>query len=92
MSFVIQSATIFAASALFVVTLILVIGICNFGVSFVSDIEENLRNLNDDIVLPTEQKLSLTEWTEIRAKFIEIIQFHADAKELSIFDSTKYQS
>lgn len=91
MSFVIQSATIFAASALFVVTLILVIGICNFGVSFVSDIEENLRNLNDDIVLSTEQKLSSIEWTEIRVKFIEIIQFHADAKELSIFDSTKYQ-
>lgn len=92
MSFVIQSATIFAASALFVVTLILVIGICNFGVSFVSDIEENLRNLNDDIVLSTEQKIvSSIEWTEIRAKFIEIIQFHADAKELSIFDSTKYQ-
>lgn len=88
----IQSATIFAASALFVVTLILVIGICNFGVSFVSDIEENLRNLNDDIVLSTEQKLSSIEWTEIRVKFIEIIQFHADAKELSIFDSTKYQS
>lgn len=87
----IQSATIFAASALFVVTLILVIGICNFGVSFVSDIEENLRNLNDDIVLSTEQKLSSIEWTEIRVKFIEIIQFHADAKELSIFDSTKYQ-
>lgn len=87
----IQSATIFAASALFVVTLILVIGICNFGVSFVSDIEENLRNLNDDIVLSTEQKLSSIEWTEIRVKFIEIIQFHADAKELSNFDSTKYQ-
>lgn len=90
-SFLIQSATIFAASALFVVTLILVIGICNFGVSFVSDIEENLRKLNDDIVLSTEQTLSSAKWTEIRAKFIDIIQFHADAKELSIFNSTKRQ-
>lgn len=73
---------ILSSAALFVITLIIVIGICNFSASFITDIEENLRTLNNEIITSKNRKLSLREWVKIKQKFIEIIQFHADAIEL----------
>lgn len=87
--FVTQSATVFCATSLFVLTLALVMGICNFGASFVSDIKENLRSFNDEITLSTVRRLSAQEWMELNTKLNGIMQFHADAKELSFY--TTYQ-
>lgn len=72
---------ILSPAALFVITLIIVIGICKFSASFITDIEENLRTLNNEIITLKNRKLSLREWVKIKQKFIEIIQFHADAIE-----------
>lgn len=82
MCYVIQYMNILSSAALFVITLIIVIGICNFSASFITDIEENLRTLNNEIITSKNRKLSLREWVKIKQKFIEIIQFHADAIEL----------
>lgn len=78
------------ASALFVYTLTLTIGFCHFGVAFILDIEDSLRCLNDEFVISLNQKFSVRKSNEIRTNFAEIIQFHADAKELSISIATKY--
>lgn len=78
----IQSASIFLSAFLFIYAVILVVGICEFGSCFVSDIKENLRVFNDEITL--SKKLSGREWIEWQTKLNEIMQFHADAKELSI--------
>lgn len=81
MSFVVQTATIMSASALFLLALILVIGFCDFGSSFVSDIEENICTLNLAIVSSKKTKLSSREWSNISKDFTAIIKFHSESKE-----------
>lgn len=74
-----------SASALFLLALIMVIGICDFGSSFVSDIKENLRTLDLAIVSSKKRKLSSQEWTNISKDFTAIIQFHSESKEYCVF-------
>lgn len=77
------------ATALFVYTLTLTIGFCHFGVAFILDIEESLRCLNDELIFSLNQKFSVRKSNDIKRNFAEIIQFHADAKGLSISIETK---
>lgn len=80
----IQAATLLAASQILLVVLCLISGFCIFCSELVSDLQENLRQLNEHLVKSTTSHFPVDEQNEMRSKLIDIIQFHSEAKELHI--------
>lgn len=70
-----------SAAVVFAITLGLNYGICCFLTDFISDLEENLRQL--DTAAKHFKKLSPTELIEMKKNFIDVIQFYGDSRELS---------
>lgn len=82
-----QAATVFARGQLIICTLSLVAGFSMFVSDFVSDMEEVLRDLNNDL---TARKMELfRQRNDIKKKFVGFIQLDAQAKELGISIKTK---
>lgn len=67
------------------------IGFCLFIANFALDLEEKLHQLNQYIISLKDKELSAIERIELKKKFIQIVQFHSEARELSI-DSQSYRS
>lgn len=76
----IQIITFYAVTSIFVIVLILIIGFCMFLTNFGNDLEENVFEMNK----MTRQSSSAIEETKIKKRFIDIIQFHSDAREFVI--------
>lgn len=91
----IEAVLVYVSGAIAVITLILIVGFCLFAVGFVSDIEENLRQLNDDLIVSNEKELTSEErlnvkkryniekQLNIRKRLTDIMAFHSEAKEFS---------
>lgn len=86
-SIVIQTPTLYAATEIFIIALTLSTGFCWFVTTFVSDLEENLRELNAEIIAMEHMNGHNMRRTKIKEKIVGIIQFHSEAKELSILIS-----
>lgn len=66
---------------LFFVTLALTGGFCLYVIEFSDDLNEILKDLNDDLV--EEGKRKHVTYIGMRKKFNEIIRFHSEVIELS---------
>lgn len=79
-----QVPPVLATAELFIYTLILAIGFCLFLEDFISDIEENLRELNDDLHRTLDNVSNIDQHFEMKIKLFDIIEFHSEAKQLSV--------
>lgn len=61
--------------------MVVTIGYCLFVYAFVSDIEEKLLQLNENVVGLDGKKLTARDQTMLMTKFSEIIEFHTEARE-----------
>lgn len=78
----IQISATFTLSALFTYTILLTIAFCMVTISFVQEIEGNLRNLNRKLITTENEKLSVAKQIKIKRKFFEIIRFYLEIREL----------
>ena len=74
-----QASTVFARGQIIICSLSLVAGFSLFMSEFVSDLEQILRNINEDLCTPNNEHLS----RHIRNQFHSFIQFDSQAKQLS---------
>lgn len=73
------------AAIMFAISLGINFGICSFLSDFVSDLEENLRQLDQQyITAKINKELTIEKRIEMNRNFLDIIQFHAEARELSL--------
>lgn len=77
-----QALSFYLACVLFLMLLFLYIGFCSFSMAFVEDIKLGLGDLNVEFIDNTSN--SINKRIRLKNKFVKIIQFHADSKELSI--------
>lgn len=75
----IQSLLSYTIVNVYAFTLSSTIGHCIFAAAFISDLEVHLRELNDQFRGMIHENAQ--NQLEIRRKFIEIIQFHSNARE-----------
>ncbi|XP_055296830.1 odorant receptor 22c-like [Sitodiplosis mosellana] len=76
----IQTITVHAAGQIFVSVLILVVGFCIFVRAFISDIQDNLLQLNEDFETEIDRlNLCTKERVELKEKLIGIIEFHSES-------------
>lgn len=75
---IIQGGNIFIVSQLFTFTLILIFGMCFFATDFVSDIERNLNQINED--LNADRRIT-SEQCIIEKRLIETCRFHIEARK-----------
>lgn len=61
--------------------MILTIGFCLAVADFVSDLEENLRQLNEDLIGLEDKELTANEHIKLTKKLSEIIEFNIEARE-----------
>lgn len=66
--------------------LILTIGFCTFATAFISDLEESLNQLQNEIntIENENEKFSNAFKIGLRTKLVNFIQFYAEARELSV--------
>lgn len=83
----IQAVTIIFLMPVFTTPIILVHGFCLFAMSFVSDHEEQLRQLVEDIIAAQVKKFTFRQQMEMRKKLGEFIVFNGIARELSVLFS-----
>lgn len=76
---------------IFVLVLFFYIGVCLFSLTFISDLEYNLSNINDNFV-KSNGHLAANERVKLKIQFYEIIRFHAEAKQLVINYSKIYKN
>lgn len=62
----------------------LTIGFCLLISEFASDIEEKLRQINQDVVIMNDKNPTIDEKFNLTMKLYGIIQFHIEARELSV--------
>lgn len=77
----IQLSKFYLLIEVYACAMIVTIGFCLFVSAFVSDIEEKLRQFNEDVVALEGKKVTAKEHIMLTTKFSEIIEFHAEAKE-----------
>lgn len=75
-----QASTVFARGQIIICSLSLVAGFSLFMSEFVSDLEQVLRNIDQELSTPKE---GYSSKHEIRSKFYGFIQFDSEAKQLS---------
>lgn len=74
-----ETVSMFSSAVLFVTILTLTIGFCILADAFVSDLEENLRELQEDLLIT--EKMRTKNEIAIKKKVIDFIQFHSEARE-----------
>lgn len=79
-----QIPSVFATGEMFVCTLILTAGFCLMSIDFVLDIEQVLCELNVALAAVKNKQIGVSERVKMQNKLIDGIQFHAEAKQLSI--------
>lgn len=57
------------------------IGHCVYTADFITDIEESLRELNEEFIEINYQQMSYRKQLDVKKKFIEIIEFYSKARE-----------
>lgn len=62
----------------------LTVGFCLFITSFANDIKEKINQFNKYIVSLEETNLTSEQRVVCKEKISQIIQFHTEAKELSV--------
>lgn len=77
----IQSSCTFFSSELYLITLIIIIGLCSFVTDFVSDLEQDLRDLNSDLIGIKNGIFPTADRIKIKTKLIDVIKFHSEAIE-----------
>lgn len=79
-----QAIPVFYATTMIFITSFLFIGFCFYTELFVSDIEQNLDELNNQIISKHSHGTYMKkERNDVMTKFVEIIQFHVEIKQLS---------
>lgn len=78
---VIQIPSIFILVEVYVDILALFVGFCTFMTDFANDLSENLRKMNEDFNRVINGNSTIIERTDIKSNFMDIIQFHSDARE-----------
>lgn len=66
-----------------VCTLIMNIGFCMIAGAFSSDIEGNLRFLNNEFLNLNYEKFKIDKQVQIMENFYDIVRFYSEGKELS---------
>lgn len=70
----------FSSAVIFASVLILTIGFCTLADGFASDLEENLRQLQENVNAIDENKMR--KEMAVKKKLLGFIQFHSDARQL----------
>lgn len=81
---IVQAASVYFYIAAFSALLFVFVGFCLLTITFVSDIKECLRSLNDAIKAKNGT-FTIKERIELKDTLRDIIQFHCDAIKLSNF-------
>lgn len=84
MSISIEAITLMVSAEQFLCVLIITIGFCWFISDFIADIEEHLRQLNEDLPLINTSR-NMTEahhLVRMMQNLANVIRFHGEAKEL----------
>lgn len=75
-----EASSIFTAGELFAITLILTTGFCLYMCSFISDIQQCLHDLNEDIVISKTETLTHKQNVRLTNKLLEVIRFCIEAR------------
>lgn len=81
-----QVAGTYSSGVCFMCAISFIIGVCVFLTAFITDLEVNLKELNEEITASNRFNGSFTRQKGLRQKFSEIIQFYLDAKMFVCFD------
>lgn len=74
------------------IILSLILGFCLFLTTIITDLENDLRSLNEDFTVMENSVWNDTNHIEIKHKFIDIIRFYSEAKMLVLeLNSTDFQ-
>lgn len=57
------------------------IGHCVYVADFISDLEENLREFNEEFTKMNGIKMNSRKKLEMQLKFVELVKFYSDARE-----------
>lgn len=79
-----ESLSASLTAELFFDTLALTAGFCLYASEFVNDLEEMVRDLNENLITDGDGKLIAAVSMETKKKLIEIIRFHSEIVELSV--------
>lgn len=85
LTFFLQAIASYYYAEVFFVLLCFFIGFCFISLTFLSDIETSLKNLNTEIISKSgNERFSIAERINLKTKFFRIVKFHADVKQLSV--------
>lgn len=79
MTILFQAVVVLCNVEIYMTVLILFFGFCHFLTAFITQIELDLKHLNEAVV----NKPTMRKFMELKSDLILIIQFHANAKRLS---------
>lgn len=79
-----EVGSLFTVGEMFTITLVLMSGLCMYATSFVSDIEESLQSVNDDLIAARMENQTPKERIKIKNKFRNVIHFYSTVRALSI--------
>lgn len=77
----VQAISIFTIANVFACSLNTTIGHCVYAADFVTDLEESLREFNEQFDGKNENRMDSRKQLEIQRNFIEIIEFYSNARE-----------
>lgn len=84
-STIVQIATVHITSEIFLIILMVIAQLRLFEADFILDLKQNLKELNEKMTLGNgNEKLTADDRDEIKKKLVDLMQFYAEAKELSI--------
>ncbi|XP_055310941.1 uncharacterized protein LOC129573841 isoform X1 [Sitodiplosis mosellana] len=85
---IVQIATVFITTDLFIATLMVISQLRFFEVDFILDLKQSLKQLNDEIALAKQnEKLPINESGNLKRNLIDLMQFFSTAKEfIKCFD------
>lgn len=85
LTFLLQIIASYYAAAIFFVLLCSFIGFCFISFKFLSDIETSFQNLSTQIISKSKNKhFTIEDRIRLKTKFCEIVNFHAEVKQLSL--------
>lgn len=87
-AFIAQAIAICYYVAISNMILLLFGGLSTFSLAFISDIQICLNDLNNDVVTNKQGSSNLLE---MKMKFRDLLEFHAEATQLSLFQKKKIQ-
>ena len=83
---IIQSVTLYFGSIMFIAKWIITIGYCEFSSSLALDLKHDLREIGEKLIEPKRMNRRNRKLAqiEIAMKLVRFVNFHSDAKQLSI--------